>query len=75
MNNVESSVEKQCARPPEVNVEVTDKPVDSFNAREAKQAAKATESREAVRKQREEKLDLWMKNVKEFIRKIDVKSL
>ena len=75
MSEVEFSIIDQGARPPEVNVEVHERPVESFDAAQTKKAVKTIESREAIRRQREEKLDLWMESVKEFIRSIDVKSL
>jgi hypothetical protein len=75
MNDAENSIESQGARSPCVNVEAPEKPVGSFNAKRTNKAVKAVESQESVRKQREEKLDLWMENIKEFIRNIDVKSL
>ena len=75
MNEVKYSIDKQGARPPEINVEVPDKPIDPCAVEKTKKAVKAAESHETIRKQREEKLDLWMENIKEFIRNIDVKSL
>jgi hypothetical protein len=75
MNHIDYSIGTQGARPPEVNVEVHEKPVDSFAADKAKDAVKVAKPHQAVREQREEKLDTWMENIKEFIRNIDVKSL
>ncbi len=75
MNDVGSSIGNSGARPFEVNVEAPDKPVESFAVERTQTAAKAGEPQEAAQEQRDEKLDLLMKNVKEFIRNIDVKSL
>jgi hypothetical protein len=75
MNELEYSIGGQGARPPAVNAEVPEKPVKSFTAKQTKAAVKVAKSRELVRKQREERLDRWMEDVKEFIRNIDVKSL
>ncbi len=58
-----------------MNVEAPEKPAESFAVEQTQTAAKAGEPQEAVQKQSDEKLDLWMKNIKEFIRNIDVKSL
>src|SRR5208337_5590220 len=63
------------ARPFEVSVEAPEKPAESFVVEQAQTAVKAGETQEAVQKQSDEKLDLCMKNIKEFIRNIDVKSL
>ncbi len=62
-------------RPFEVSVAAPEKPADSFVVEQAQTAATAGETQEAVQKQGDEKLDLWMKNIKEFIRNIDIKSL
>jgi len=75
MNDVGSTLDNSGARPFEVNVEASDKPVEPFAAERTQTAAQAGEPQEAAQKQRDEKLDLLMKNVKEFIRNIDVKSL
>jgi hypothetical protein len=63
------------ARPFEVNVEGPEKPVESFGGEQTQTAVNVGETQEAVQKRSDEKLDLWMKNIKEFIRNIDVKSL
>ncbi len=63
------------ARPFEVNVEAPEKPAESFVVEQTQTAVKARGTQETVQKQSEEKLDLWMENIKEFIRNIDVKSL
>jgi uncharacterized FlaG/YvyC family protein len=75
MNDVGSSLDNSGARPFEVNVEAHDKPGESFSVERTQTAAKAGEPQEAAQKQSDEKLDLLMKNIKEFIRNIDVKSL
>ncbi len=75
MNDAGSSFDNSGAMPFEVNVEAPDKPVESFDVERAQTAAKAGEPQEAAHEQRDEKLDLVMKNIKEFIRNIDVKSL
>jgi len=63
------------AKPFEMNVEGPEKPVESFGVEQSHTAVKAGETPQAVQEQLDEKLDLWMKNIKEFIRNIDVKSL
>jgi hypothetical protein len=63
------------ARPFEVNVEAPEKPAESFGGEQTQTVVNVGETQEAVQKRSDEKLDLWMKNVKEFIRNIDVKSL
>jgi len=68
-------IENLGARPFEVKVEAPEKPDESFVVEQTQTAAKAGERQEAAQKQSDEKLDLWMKNIKEFIRNIDVKSL
>jgi hypothetical protein len=68
-------IENLGAKPFEVNVEAPEKPAESFVVEQTQTAVKAGETQEAVQKQSDEKLDLWMKNIKEFIRNIDVKSL
>jgi hypothetical protein len=75
MNDVRSSVDNQGAKPPEVHMDVPEKPAGPFSTEQTKPSVKPVESPDATRKQREEKLDIWMENVKEFIRNIDVKSL
>jgi len=75
MNEVGSTLDNSGARPFEVNVEAADKPAEPFAVERTQTAAQAGEPQEAAQKQRDEKLDLLMKNVKEFIRNIDVKSL
>ena len=63
------------ARPFEVNVEAPEKPAESFVVEQTQTAVNAGGTQETVQKQSDEKLDLWMENIKEFIRNIDVKSL
>jgi hypothetical protein len=63
------------ARPFEANVEAPEKPAESFVFEQTQTAVKGGGTQETVRKQSDEKLDLWMENIKEFIRNIDVKSL
>lgn len=75
MNDVGSAIDKSGARPFEVNVAAPDKPVESFAVERTQTAAKAGEPQEAAQKQRDEQIDRLMKNIKEFIRNIDVKSL
>ncbi len=75
MNYVGSGFDSSGARPFEVNVEAPEKAVESFAAERTQTAAKAGEPPEAAQAQGDEKLDLLMKNIKEFIRNIDVKSL
>jgi hypothetical protein len=75
MNDVGSSIDNQGTRPFAVNVEAPAKPVESFVVEQTQTAVKAGEPQEAAQKQGDEKLDLWMENIKEFIRNIDVKSL
>ncbi len=75
MNDVETNIGSQRVRPFDENVEVPGKPVESSAVEQSQTAVKTGEQQEAVQKQGDEKLDLWMENVKEFIRNIDVKSL
>ena len=75
MNDVRRSIDNSGARPFEVNVEAHDKPGESFSVERTQTAAQAGEPQEAAQKQRDKELDLLMKNIKEFIRNIDVKSL
>jgi hypothetical protein len=75
MENLGSSFDNPGAMPFEVNVEAPDKPGESFAAERTQTAARAGEPQETAQKQPDEKLDLLMKNIKEFIRNIDVKSL
>jgi hypothetical protein len=75
MNDAGSTLDNSGARPFEVNVEAHDKPVESFAVERTQTAATAGELQEAAQKQSDERLDLLMKNIKEFIRNIDVKSL
>ena len=75
MNDAGNSIDNSGARPFEVNVEAHNKVVEPLEAERTQTAAKAGEPQEAAQKQRDEKLDLLMKNIKEFIRNIDVKSL
>jgi hypothetical protein len=75
MNDIGSGFDDLGARPFEVNVEASDKPGESFSVERTQTAAKAGEPPEAAQKQRDKELDLVMKNIKEFIRNIDVKSL
>ena len=75
MKDVGSSFDNSAARPFELNVEASDKPVEPFAVERTQTAAKAGDPQEAAQKQRDEKLNLLMKNIKEFIRNIDVKSL
>ena len=75
MNDVGSSFDNSVVMPFEVSVEAPDKPVESFDVERTQTAAKAGKQQEAGQEQGEEKLDLVMKNIKEFIRNIDVKSL
>jgi hypothetical protein len=75
MSKVRSSIDKQRARPSEMNVDVPEKPDESITAEQTKTAVKVVEPQNTARKQRDEKLDNWMENIKEFIRNIDVKSL
>ncbi len=75
MNEVGSSFDNSGAMLFEVNVEAPDKPVESFDVERTQTAAKAGEPQEAGQEQGDENLDLVMKNIKEFIRNIDVNSL
>ncbi len=75
MNDVGSIMDNPGAGPFEVNVEAPNRPVESFSVERTQTAAKAGEPQEAAQKQGDEKLDLLMKNIKEFIRNIDVNSL
>jgi hypothetical protein len=60
----------------ELNVDAAEKPVESLGVDQAQNRSPVGETpQEAAREKRDEKLDLWMKNIKEFIRNIDVKSL
>jgi hypothetical protein len=68
-------IDNLLARPFEVSVEAPEKPADPFVVEQAQTAATTGETQEAVQKQGDEKLDVWMKNIKEFIRNIDIKSL
>lgn len=63
------------ARQFEVNVEVPEKPVESVVVEQSHPVQVGEPAQEAAKEQVDEKLDLWMKSVKEFIRNIDVKSL
>jgi len=75
MNDTASCIGDQGVRPLEENVEAPVKPVESSSVKQAQTGGKPRESREAVPKQRDEKLDLCMENIRNFIRNIDVKSL
>jgi hypothetical protein len=60
----------------ELSVEGPEKPVPTLTVEHTPTGGHAGERpQEAAQKQQDEKLDLWMKNIKEFIRNIDVKSL
>ncbi|MGA3116922.1 MAG: hypothetical protein ABSF90_21085 [Syntrophobacteraceae bacterium] len=74
-NDAGSIIGNSGAGPFDVNVEAHNRPVESFAVERTQTAAKAGEPQEAAQKQGDEKLDLLMKNIKEFIRNIDVKSL
>lgn len=74
MNYVRKRIDKGAKRS-RVNVEVPEKPAESFAVEQTQTAVKTVEGHKTVQKQQDEKLDLWMKNIKEFIRNIDVKSL
>lgn len=64
------------ARQFELSVEGPEKPVPALGVEQAQTGGRAGERpQEAAQKQQDEKLDLWMKNIREFIRNIDVKSL
>jgi hypothetical protein len=75
MRSVRNDIENQGARPSRVKIAVTEKKDEAASVGQTKPAVKAVEPQDAVRKQRDEKLDHWMENIKEFIRNIDVKSL
>jgi len=75
MSKVRSGIDKQGARPSEINVNAPEKPEEAIVAEQTKTAVKVVEPQNTTRKQRDEKLDNWMENIKEFIRNIDVKSL
>ncbi len=75
MNDVGRSIDNSGARHFEVNVETPDKPAEPFSVERTQTSAKGGKPQEATHKQGDEKLDLLMKNIKEFIRNIDVKSL
>lgn len=75
MNGARNSIDEQCTRQFEVNVETPEKPVESRGVDRTQTAVETGEQQEAVQRQQDEKLDLWMENIKQFIRNIDVKSL
>jgi hypothetical protein len=75
MDDVGKSIDNQGAKRSKVNVEVPEKPVESLAVEQAQTAVNTVEGSETVQKQQDDKLDLWMENIKEFIRNIDVKSL
>jgi hypothetical protein len=75
MNDIANCLDNQGVKPFEENVESPVKPVESSEVEQTQSAVKTVDPREAAAKQRDEKLDLCMKNIKEFIRNIDVKSL
>ncbi len=58
----------------DLNMDRSENQVESFSVEQAQPQVKSVDSQE-TQKQREEKLDLWMKNIKEFIRNIDIESL
>jgi uncharacterized protein YPO0396 len=69
-------VDNHGAASSEINVETApDKPVEPLTVEQTQTTVKAVEPAEAVQERADENLDLWMKNIKEFIRNIDVKSL
>jgi hypothetical protein len=70
-------IDNSGARQFELNVEVSEKPVEALAADHAQTRGQVggEQPRETAQKQQDEKLDLWMRNIKEFIRNIDVKSL
>jgi hypothetical protein len=51
----------------------TVEPIEIPNVERVRPSGKAVES--AAQEQRDEKIDHWMENIKEFIRNIDVKAL
>ena len=67
------------ARQFELNVEAHDKQIEPPAADQAQAGTGdprvGEPPREAAQESQDEKLDLWMKNIKEFIRNIDVWSL
>lgn len=64
------------ARQFELNVEAPEKPVEPIPAERGQGLCHVVEAApDAAQKKRDEELDTWMKNVREFIRNIDVKSL
>ncbi len=77
--NFENSFEKinnLGARQLDVSIESTDKPAEVLPGKQVQGASQVCESNQnATHKQREEELDLMMKNIMEFIRNIDLKSL
>lgn len=69
-------IDNSGARQFELNVEAPEKPVEALGADHAQTMGQVGERPgETAQNQQDEKLDLWMKNIKEFIRNIDVKSL
>ncbi len=75
MRNVRNNIKNQGTRPSRVKINVPEKKDEAISVEQTKTAVKSIEPQDAVRKQRDEKLDHWMENIKEFIRNIDVKSL
>ncbi len=64
------------ARQVGLNVDAPEKPDEPLSVDKAQTRGQIGEPpQEAAQEKRDEKLDLWMQNVKEFIRNIDVKSL
>jgi hypothetical protein len=62
----------------ELNVDAHEKPVEPAADKAQTRGAGpriGEPPQEAAQKSKDEKLDLWMKNIKEFIRNIDVTSL
>ena len=75
MNAMANCFDNQGVKPFEENVETPVKPVEPSEVEKTQSAVKTAGPPETAAKHRDEKLDLCMKNIKEFIRNIDVKSL
>ena len=60
----------------ELNVDVPESQVNTYTVEPSQARVAVGESHEeGAERDRDKKLDLWMKNIKEFIRNIDVQSL
>lgn len=75
MKSARDNVHSDGTKRLEVKVEPAGKAVEPLPAEPVPVSSNAGEHQKPVRKGPEEKAEVWMENIKEFIRNIDVKSL